>query len=324
MLLTQLRHDVDHMPTVLAAYDGFRGLPSQLLVVRDAAGTLAIPLRFQPGPGGSVHAVSSEVRSSPIFSDGTTPEWRRQAIGELLDFLQLRGVVTLFLRLHPRLDSAGTDFARFGAIVDHGPTFDIPLGRPLAEIRGDMRTNHRRDIRKFHTQGFTCEPDTEWRHLAEFHRLYSFTMERVGASDDYRFSLEFFEQLRDALGEHLTLWATVVDGQLAMAHLVSECGGIAELLYVGVHSDFQRQVPQIGLYDRELEWAQESLRHFKAGITKVQPPASSARIVVDPVEYGRLCALWEREHERVVGRTDGFFPPYLQPVAAMANEAAHA
>jgi hypothetical protein len=123
-----------------------------------------------------------------------------------------------------------------------------------------------------------------------------------------------------------------------MGHLVSECGGIAELLYVGVHPDYQRQVPQIGLYDRELEWAHgqglrdyfldggahESLRHFKAGITKVQPVASTARIVVDPVEYGRLCALWEREHERVVGRTDGFFPPYLQPVAAIASEPAHA
>lgn len=266
-LLSRVRHDIDHLPAALTAYDAFRGVSSQLLMVEDA--------------------------------EGTTPQWRRQAIGELLDFLQLRGVVTLFLRLHPLLDSAEADLARFGAIVDHGPTFDIPLDRPLEEIRGGMRMNHRRGIRSFHANGFSCEPDTEWRYLDEFYHLYS---------------LEFFEQLRDGLGD------------------------IAELLYVGANPQYQQQVPQIGLYDRELEWAHgqglhdyfldegahESLRHFKAGITKVQPIASSARIVVDPVEYGRLCALWEREHERVVGRTDGFFPPYLQPAESSMDEPARA
>lgn len=336
-LLTRLRHGVDHLPTALAAYDAFRGHSSQLLVVQDAEGVLAVPLRLLVGPGDSVHATSSEVRSSPIFSEGATARWRRGAIRELLDFLQSRGVVTLFLRLHPLLDPVGADFAPFGAIVDHGPTFDIPLDRPLAEIRAGMRVNHQRGIRKFHNQGLHCEPDTEWRYLEQFHRLYSLTMDRVGASDDYRFSLEFFEQLRDNLGEHLALWATIVDGQLAVGHLVAQCEGIAELLYVGVHPDYQRQVPQVGLYDSELAWApehglhdyfldggaQESLRHFKAGLTKVQPAASSVRIVVDPVEYGRRCALWERSPERVVGRADEFFPPYLQPATKVASEPAH-
>lgn len=332
-----MRHDIDHVDRALAAYDAFRGAPSRLAVVADDEGAFVVPLRFRQNPGGSTDAASSEVRSAPIFTEGTSGEWRHEAICELLNFLQLRGVASLFLRFHPLLDSSPIQFARLGAVVKHGPTYDIPLNRPLGQIRADMRRNHQRGSRKFRAEGFVCKPDTDWHHLPEFHELYSLTMDRVAARPEYRFTLAFFEQLRDALGDKIALWVTEVDGRLAMGHIVTECDGIAQALYAGIHPAYQKQVPQIGLYDSELQWAHEqgcrdyffdggdheSLRHFKEGITKVQPNAASARIIVDPVEYGRLCAQWELDTERVVGRADGYFPPYLQPAGQAMSEPAH-
>ncbi|MFD2756844.1 GNAT family N-acetyltransferase [Gulosibacter faecalis] len=332
-LLTRVVHDIDHVPEVLAAYDEFRGAPSRLAVVEGDGHVLAVPLRLRENADGSLDASSSEVRSAPVFSEGAPAEWRRDAIGTLIGHLRLRGVASLFLRFHPLLDSSIREFARFGAAVSHGETYDVPLDRSLDEIRDDMRRNHRRGIRKFRDRGYVCEQDVSWSRLDEFHDLYSRTMERVGASDDYRFSREFFERLRDGASEHIMLWTTVVDDELAMAHLVSECGGIVQTLYAGVHPNHQPDVPQIGQFDAELEWAHsqghhdffidggdhESLRHFKAGITEVRPIAASVRIVVDPVAFGRNCAAWERETGRSVELSDQFFPPYRRPERQRAH-----
>ncbi|UQN14343.1 GNAT family protein [Gulosibacter sp. ACHW.36C] len=319
-----MQHDVDHLPAYLAAHDAFRGGASQLAVVEDDVGALLVPLRILGRNGGSLDAASSEVRSAPLFTDGTSIEWRREAIRELLIFLRRRGVVSLFLRFHPLLDSSAAEFSRFGAVVEHGPTFNIQLDRPLDDIRAAMSKSHRRGIRKFQAAGYDYSPDPDWEALPDFHAIYAQTMERVGASDDFRFTLDYFERLRDTLSDHVSLWTLEVDGLLAMGGIVTECGGIVQGLYGAVNAEFHGEIPQIGSYDAEVQWAlarraqnyffdgaaYESLRRFKAGMTTHQPVSSSARIVIDPVEFGRQCAAWELVAERPVPHSDDFFPPY--------------
>jgi hypothetical protein len=333
-LLATVQHDVDHLPAYLAAHDAFRGGVSQLVVVEDDVGALLVPLRILRSDGGSLDAASSEVRSAPLFTEGTPIEWRREAIRELLMFLRRRGVVSLFLRFHPLLDSSASEFSRFGAVVEHGETFNIQLDRPLDDIRAAMSKSHRRGIRKFQAAGYDYAPDPEWESLAEFHAIYSHTMERVGASDNFRFTLDYFERLRDTLSEHVSLWTLEVDGLLAMGSIVTECGGIVQGLYGAVNPEFYGEIPQIGAYDAEVQWAlarraqnyffdgaaYESLRRFKAGITEHRPIASSARIVIDPVEFGRQCAAWELVAERRVAHADDFFPPYRRPGVTAGGE----
>jgi hypothetical protein len=101
-----------------------------------------------------------------------------------------------------------------------------------------------------------------------------------------------------------------------------------------VNPEFYGEIPQIGAYDAEVQWAlarraqnyffdgaaYESLRRFKAGITEHRPIASSARIVIDPVEFGRQCAAWELVAERRVAHADDFFPPYRRPGVTAGGE----
>lgn len=333
-LLATVQHDVDHLPAYLAAHDAFRGGVSQLAVVEDDVGALLVPLRIQHSDGGSLDAASSEVRSAPLFTGGTSVEWRREAIRELLMFLRRRDVASLFLRFHPLLESSVPEFSRYGAVVKHGPTFNIKLGRSLDDIRAGMSKSHRRGIRKFQAAGYEYAPDPDWEWLADFHTIYAQTMERVGASDDFRFTLDYFERLRDTLREHVSLWMLEVDGVLAMGSIVTECGGTVQGLCGAMNHEFHKEIPHIGTYDAEVQWAlsrraqnyffdgaaYESLRRFKAGMTEHRPVAVSARIVIDPVEFGRQCASWERAAGRSVSHADEFFPPYRQPGVSLGGE----
>ncbi|MFD2756843.1 GNAT family N-acetyltransferase [Gulosibacter faecalis] len=329
-LLTRVRHDIDHLPEYLAAHDEFRGGDLKLAVIEDEDGLLLVPLRLTIAPDGGVDAASPEVRAAPVFSEGTTRPWRIRAIAVFLRLLQRQRVTSLFLRFHPLLDSAQHEFAWFGAIVPHGETFNVRLDRSLDEVRAGMRKDHRRGIRKFAVAGFDYRPDPEWRYLREFHDIYTQTMERVGATDDYRLPLRVLERFRDDLHDHVWLWTLVHEGRLAMGGIVTECDGIAQALYGAVHPDFRGVIPQIGAYDREIDWAlqrgardffidgaaYESLRQYKQGMTTHRPVASSARIVIDPVAYGRRCADWEDAAGVPVGGVHEFFPPYRRRVSS--------
>ena len=323
-LLARVRHDIDHLPGYLAASDRRKGTTSLLAHVSDGDHVLAVPLRFIELPGGMRDAASAELRAAPLFTEGTSAAWRSAAIRALLDHLRDSGTVSLFLRFHPLLEGYRSDFAPYGAIVEHGPTYDIPLDHPLEEIRANMRRSHRQSIRKFRASEFRFEREPACDDLPAFHELYELSMQRVHARDEYHFSLDYFEDVVVALGDHVALWVLRSGEQIVAAHLVTDCGGIVQGLYAGVHSDFHARVPQVGLYDQELEWAQAtghrdyfiggagtaSLHQFKAGITKVRPAEYSARIVVDHTEFGRRCDEWQQQTGLMVGRADEFFPPY--------------
>lgn len=324
-LLARVRHDIDHLPEYLAVSDRRRGSASVLAYVEEGGEVLAVPLRFTELGEGHRDAASAELRASPLVMDGTTPTWRVAAMRAPLARLRELGVVSLFLRFHPLLDAHRDDFAAFGAVVEHGPTYSIRLDQPLEEIRAGMRRSHRQSIRKFQASEFRYERQAHCEDLAVFHELYDLTMQRVGARDDFRFPFSYFRELVDALGERVALWVLRAEGdRVAAAHLVTDCGGIVQGLYAGEHPEFHGRIPQVGLYDRELEWAQQtahrdyfiggadhdSLHQFKAGVTKYQPVEFSVRVVADPVEFGRRCADWQRATRASTPTSDAFFPPY--------------
>lgn len=323
--LSRSRHDIFHLPEYLRSEDAFRDTTSQLLVVEDDESALLIPIVFSTMSNGLADASSPHRHAGPFFTSNATQEWRQKAVAAAIGYLRDVGVVSLFLRAHPLL---GLDeFTNFGAVVEHGPTFVIPLDRPLAEIRSGMRQNHRRNIRKAQEAGHIAELDAGWEHLDEFHWVYTKTMDRLEARGSYRFTREYFERLRDEVGKFTSLWVLKMDGELAGAHVVTECDGTVQYLLGATHPDYYRKAPQVAIFDAVLEWAhergnrdyflggglQESLLHFKAGFTKVQRPAATARIVVNPVEYDRLCSEWETKNGPSAEGRDSFFPVYRKP-----------
>ncbi|WP_018296777.1 GNAT family N-acetyltransferase [Corynebacterium lubricantis] len=323
-LLTHVRHDLDHLPEYLGFRDKHAGTTTKMFVLQEGENLLLVPLVFTPLEPGFVDAASPQLQSSPVFSAESTPEWRNAAIEEMLEFLRDKGVVSLFLRTHALLDSVHEDFTPFGTVMEHNLTYAVPLQGSLDEIRSRMRKNHQRNIKSAKKKGLSVVQDTEWESLEEYHWIYSQTMERVGATDEFRFTKEYFEELRDVLGSHGSLWVIRIDGVLAGAHLVTEVDGTVQYLYGGSHPEYFRKFPQIALFDAVLEWAyergndyyflggglQESLHHFKAGITDFHPRPGSVRIVVNPEVFNRHCAQWEATYGEKIEDHAGFFPPY--------------
>lgn len=329
--LAGTRHDVFHTPGFVRAEDLFRGTRTRLVVVEDGAHTLAVPLVFAAVAGGLEDAASPHGPAGPVFTEGSSPQWRAAAVRELVAHLRERGVVCLFLRAHPLLGLE--EFAEVGAVVEHGPSYVIPLDRPLEEIRAGMRQNHRRNMRKAERDGHVARQDHEWAHLDDFHRIYTRTMERVGASGAYLYTREHVERLRDDPGTGASLWVLRMDGELAGAHLVTACNGTVQYFLGATHPDFHRRVPQVAIFHAVLTWAheggerdyhlggglQESLRHFKSGFTKIERAEATARILVRPEEYARLCDEWEVEHGRLTRSPEAFFPGYRTPVETAAS-----
>lgn len=325
--LSGARHDIFHIPEYLRAEDAFRGTTTQLLVVEEGDSALLVPLVFSSLPGGLRDASSPFRHAGPLFTTSSTRQWRGEAVSAALRHLRDAGVVSLFLRAHPLF---GLDeFAAVGTIVEHGPTFVIPLDRSLDEIKGGMRQNHRRNMRKAERAGHVAELDSGWEHLDEFHWIYTKTMDRLEARPDYRFTREYFESLRDDVGDLSSLWVLRMDGELAGAHAVTECNGTVQYLLGATHPDFYQKVPQVAIFDAVLQWAhargntdyflggglQESLLHFKAGFTRTQRPAATGRIVVNHAEYDRLCSAWESTNGPFAEGEDSFFPGYRTPPA---------
>lgn len=320
-------HDVYHLPEFLAAEDAFRGTTTQLLVVAGGTNFLAVPIILNQHDAGQFDATSPQSYASPIFSPGASVEWREQAIRELLGFLKAQGVVSLFLRFHPLFPGGLETFAEFGAVKNEGQTYVIPLAESLDVIRRNMRENHRRNIRKGKQSGLTVEFDRDWAHLDEFQHIYTLTMERLGAHPKHFYTREYFDAVRNDV-PGASLWVLKAEDALAGAHIVTECDGTVQYFLGASNTELQQRIPQILLFDAVLEWAhergnenyfltggmQDSLLHFKAGLTRETRPFYTARIVVDPVAYGRLCGEWEsRTGRRVAAGMDAFFPAYRQP-----------
>jgi CelD/BcsL family acetyltransferase involved in cellulose biosynthesis len=323
-------YDIFQLPEYLRVEDVFRGTTTRLLVVEEGTTVMLLPLVFSSLEDGAKDASSPFRHAGPVFSTTADSGWRRRAVSAALEHLREEGVVSLFLRALPLVGLE--DFASFGTVVEHGPTYVIPLDRPLEEIMAGMRQGHRRNMRKAARDGLVAEPDPDWNHLLDVHAIYSQTMDRLEARPAYRFDREYFEGLRDAVRDHTSLWVLKMDGEVAGAHVVTECNGTVQYLLGATHPAFHRRVPQVAIFDAVLQWAhargnanyflgggvQESLLHFKAGFTRVQRPAATARIIVDPGKYRRLCERWEAIHDRPAEGAAAFFPAYRAPSAVAA------
>lgn len=329
--LNGTQHDVYHLPAYLQAEDDFRGDTSKLVVVSDAKASLVVPLTFKeiPGTEGSLDASSPYGYPAPLISADADGDWIDSAIESLLSHLRGMGVVSLFLRFHPLLGIRPEVFARFGVQVQQGPTVAVVLGRPFEAIKADMRKGHRYDIRKALREGQRVEWDENWNYFEHFLEIYRQTMDRVGAGEGYYFSREYFERLRDDLADHVSLWVTKIDDEVAAASLITECGGIAQYHLSGTRSDFLGQYPTKALLEAAANWAnkrgnsffhlggglggqEDSLFRFKAGFSKERQTFSTVRIVVDQEKFSHLVSAWERENDEYSGDLSGYFPPYLK------------
>jgi len=240
---------------------------------RSAEETLLLPLLIgripdELGlPAGTLDACSPDGYPGLLYAgaEATLPV----ILKELVDFLESRGVISCFLRSHPVLGGSVKAFGSTATVVEHAPTVCIPLEGTLDDIRRRMRQGHRYEILKGLEAGYDVRFD-DWNLLPVFRAQYNVLMDRVDATDTYRFSDRYFEQFAARVDGSAHL-ATVLspEGEPAAGSIFTSCGGILQYHLAASDPRFGKDAVQKLVVDSLVGWGLErgaDVLHLGGGV----------------------------------------------------------
>lgn len=268
---------------------------------------------------------------------GPDPAFAMEFGNSLCATLREQGIISLFCRLHPLIDSEWL-LTDVGQVVRQGTTVSIPLdtASTVDEFAEMMSTNHRRDVRRLRNAGVIVQEDVQLTTLAEFIAAYHQTMRRNQASQWYFFDVQYFESLRAALGDRLRLFvARSAEGEFMSAALALTCGDIVQYHLGGTPDQFRRDSAIKLIFAELAAWgARRGFRHlhlggglgasdedglfrFKRGFSSRTHAFRVFRLVVLQSVYDHLCEL--RRQTLGIARdhpAPAYFPVYRAPAAA--------
>jgi hypothetical protein len=270
----------------------------------------------------------------PFIADA----WR-----EIQETWRAHGAITSFTRFHPLLGNAalaaglrvhGSGTSEPEPIVDGGRTVSIDLTLGYDGARRLYGRDLRRGIDRTRRASVVTSEDTEWAELPTFARLYNETMIRLRASPYYLFQESDFRRLRDALGSHLHLLLSRVDGKVVAAGLFTDWHGLVEWYLVGTDADYAALSPAKALVDFAIEWAvdrggsvlhigggrggaHDSLLWFKSRFSPRRHEFQTGRWVLDPVTTAEVTEARRAALEPGTRLDPGFFPQYRSPIVEL-------
>lgn len=332
--LTRTAHDFYHLPEYAAFAARYEGGEPVAFLVEDQGAGMLLPLLIRSLPEGlgtdlsGSDALSPYGYPAPIFYGPLDEIIIERLWQQFVDLGRERGLISVFVRMHPLLPLPLEPMKRFGLLVQHGQTVRCNLDLSAEDMLEQTCKNHKRNMRKLRKNGFTAARN-DWSYWHQFMEVYRRTMQRVGAKDFYLFSDSYFLDLKEALKDRLDLWVVLSpDGELAAGGLFTVTNGIVEYHLGGTAEKYLSVAPSKLMFFDVRNWGKEaghrvlhlggglggeadSLFQFKAGFSKDYADFFTYRMVLDKSNYERL----EKEWRHLSGRTrqDGeAFPVYRQ------------
>ena len=328
-LLTQTPHDIYHLPGYVEIDARREGAEPTAFLACEGNCFLLIPLLILPLPENLKapdfwrDAKSPYGYPTPLFRGNA--EWIKKALTAFISKCQTWNIVTVFLRMHPLLPVPPVPL-EYGELVTHGQTVYIDVTLTEAQLWSQIRERSRSYITRLQRAGFRAQMD-DWSRYNEFVSIYGQTMERVHANDFYKFSPQYFRDLRDKLGRQLH-YCSIADpnGQLACGGIFGQSQTIMQYHLSGTADAFLSKAPsKLMLYEATL-WAKkagctilslgggrgarpDSLFHFKSGFSPLRSDFLTYRLVCDQGKYASLTRGTEADE---VG--DEYFPRYRRLV----------
>jgi hypothetical protein len=324
------RYDFYHLPSYARMSSKYEPSTPVAFYAELGQSSLLLPLLIRPIPEDLgfpktwCDATSPYGYPGPLFHNADDPETVRLLLRTFRTYALENNIVSVFVRLHPLLNDAPQIFSELGKIVQHGETVHVDLHKPLDEIWRDLRHDHRKHIRRLRRLGFTVEFDS-WNRMQDFIDAYHATMERVSASDFYRFPESYFHELREALGNTLHLCTVhAPNGEIAAGGLFTLVNGIAQDHLTGTHAKYLSLAPSKLMTYSKVIWLKsaggsvfhlgggvssraDSLFYFKAGFSKLRSTFSTCSAIIDEARYTRLV---HAASARIGQREGYFFPAY--------------
>src|SRR3990172_5463212 len=282
---------------VFAEKAGYAALPFLLRPVADIEGLEECGRRDAASAYGYPGLVTSVGRS-----DAGAERFRERFQAALQEAMQHLRVVSFFVRQNPLIDSTWL-FSPKAKPTERGRTVAIDLRQPEEDQVRKMRANHRRDIRSVCRTGIVVREDPGLERIGTFCGLYRETMDRVGATDYYYFSKEYFSALKKHLGDNVRLLLSEQAGKVLSGAIFLLTGSIIQYHLGGTASDslhyrgaFKAILDEMRSWGTRngyawlhlgggLKGREDSLFAFKAGFSQTYLPFHTVQIVIEPEVY---------------------------------------
>lgn len=308
--LSNARHDFYHLPEYVRFAAQYEGGEPLAFWAQDGDSTCLIPLirrplpRFLAAPPEWADVCSPYGYATPLVLPAA--QALERFLPAFIDLGKQSNIISSFLRMHPLLPLSLKGASDFGELVTHGETVVIDLTQPCEALWGQTRKNHRTGINKLLRLGFEAEINN-WERFEDFKTIYWQTMSRVEAVEYYQFTDAYFDGLRAALQDKLSLCSILAPtGEVAAAGLFTTCNGLVEFHLAGTSEKYLNVAPTKLMFDFVRRWGKElgcqlfhlgggvggaadQLFHFKAGFSELRRPFHTLRLIQDHDRYQKLC-----------------------------------
>jgi hypothetical protein len=264
-----------------------------------------------------------------VTRDGEATSFLSAAGTAFSEWAGTQRIVAEFTRFHPLLENGRWAPAGTRVIVDR-TTVPIDLAvYPSAWLHDPYYRVHRGMVRRAEREGFVFEvamqplPAMGW-----FTTLYNETQDALQASDETRFSQNYFDSLVSGLGERAWLGMVRKDGLVAAAVLVLEgdsnahchlmgyrrltkTAGMTNLVYHGIALEASRRGRSLlHMGGGRTAAEDDTLLKFKRSLSPASATFAIGKRCHDQPTYDRLAREWEERHG---ARPPGYFLFYRLP-----------
>jgi hypothetical protein len=297
-----------------------------LLVYNEGDNFIALPLLKRNIPNTNLFDMTSVYGYTGPLSNLSFSEiplqMKENFKRELNLFFRANNIVSVFSRLNPFLSQMPL-MGTFQGVHDNGNGVVIDLNLSLEAQRSKYKSTLLKQILKMQKLGFSIKDSKNSEAIKEFAEIYTENMKRVGATDFYMFTEEYFKNFLNSSDFHSKLIMIYYEG-------IAVCGGIVIFTQKIIHShlsatrtSYLKYSPSKLLLDEisqlgrqlgmqyfnlggGLGFNKDSLFDFKSSFSDNYYDYKTWRYISDPENYLRLITEANIDPDNAVD----FFPLY--------------
>ena len=300
-----------------------------LLVYNEGDDFIAIPLLKRNIPNSELFDMTSVYGYTGPLSNlrfkAISMQMKENFKRELIVYLKANRIVSVFSRLNPFLDQLPL-MGAFQGIHDNGNGVVIDLDQSLEDQRSKYESTLLKQIRKVKALDFHVEVSKNPEAIKEFSNIYTENMKRVGATDFYMFTEEYFKNFLNSMDFHSKLIMVYHEGTAVCGGIVLFTQKIMQSHLSATRTAYLKFSPaklltdEISQLGRQLGmryynlggglgFTKDSLFDFKSSFSDIYYDYKTWRYISDPENYLRLILNANIDPENAVD----FFPLYRYP-----------
>ena len=258
------------------------------------------------------------------FSKFATDDFKKNILSKVSSYLETTNCISLFLRLHPILNSNLHDDVY---IHQNGATLAVNLKNSFESISKSYSSGHRYDIKKsLRNESIAVIDDLSFEYFEKFIEIYTETMHLLEASDFYFFDKNYFYNLKEKLGNSLKLIVVKLDDIVIGASLFMLHNDIIQYHLSGTTNEGRSYQPSKLILNHMIEWGidnnykylhlgggvgseKDHLYAFKKRFGATEFEFCTVRMITNKDMYKDLCKTLNYS-ENEISNTSEFFPLY--------------